>query len=581
MKLKKLYQKIINTGATNLDTDSLLYIRVTAMNKIMFMVFFMTCILISLGLFAQYFGFIIVGLFLFLLLLSSFILTYKKSYNLSWHLIFILPILIFTFLPFFTMSTPSLIVFFITLQTLMLVFFSDKKVLKFYFFYYSVCAIAFLYFLFELNPQHINTNVWINIYSLLMGLLVAYYALQFYVSGKIKSEESLRVQEEKFRTLFEKSPLGIMVSEVNDISKRMINKALADMLGYTTEELNAQDAASITHPDDLNLHQEQFKQLLNGEIDFFELGKRYIHKDGTIIWAKIVVTNVRDVNNKPLYNVVNFLNMTKQKEQQRKISELIDKLQKVNLELEQKVEERTKALTVVNNELLRSNKDLEQFAYVASHDLKEPLRMISSFVQILERKYSAKIDDKGREYIHFTIEGVQRMSDLISSLLQYSRVGRKEAKVRDTKINNIIEGKLIDLQQLIKDKNATVNIQNIPLTLICEPVQLGLVFYNLINNGLKFNKSPNPTITINAEEEPNRVIFSVADNGIGIENKFREKVFEIFKRLHTRDKYDGTGIGLALCRKIIYRHNGDIWFDSEKDKGTTFYFSISKQLENE
>ena len=112
----------------------------------------------------------------------------------------------------------------------------------------------------------------------------------------------------------------------------------------------------------------------------------------------------------------------------------------------------------------------------------------------------------------------------------------------------------------------------------CEPMQLGLVFYNLINNGLKFNESPNPTITIDAKEEKDQVIFSVADNGIGIEQKFKDNVFEIFKRLHGRDKYEGTGIGLALCRKIIYRHNGNIWLESEIGKGTTFYFSVSKNL---
>jgi light-regulated signal transduction histidine kinase (bacteriophytochrome) len=142
----------------------------------------------------------------------------------------------------------------------------------------------------------------------------------------------------------------------------------------------------------------------------------------------------------------------------------------------------------------------------------------------------------------------------------------------------MIEIKLIDLSQLIEDKKATINIKNLPSMLKCEPMQLGLVFYNLINNGLKFNESPNPTITIDAKEEKDQVIFSVADNGIGIEQKFKDSVFEIFKRLHGGDKYEGTGIGLALCRKIIYRHNGNIWLESEIGKGTTFYFSVSKNL---
>ncbi|MFK7949223.1 MAG: ATP-binding protein [Saprospiraceae bacterium] len=578
MRLKKLYQKIINIGTTNLEEGSNLYIRVKAMNKIMLLGFFILLTLVSIGLYIQYWGFVAVGTSLVLLILSCFWLIHKKQYQLTWHLIFALPAPFFVGFSFFSMTSPSLVVFFICFQSLMLVFFKEKIVLQIYFIYYSICSVLFLYLLFEVNTHHINNNVWINIYTLITGLLVAYYALQFYISGKIKNEQTLRLQEQKFKTLFEGSPLGVMVSETNDTSKKTINRALANMLGYTVPELENKKISSITHPEDQDLHQDLFKQLLNGEIDFFELEKRYLHKDGTVVWGKIVITNIRDEDNKPLYTVATFLNMTKQKEQQEKIAALVQQLQKVNIELEQKVEERTKALTIVNDDLKRSNQDLEQFAYAASHDLKEPLRMISSFAQILERKYSDKIDDRGKEYLKFTIEGVQRMSDLIHSLLQYSRVGRKESKIRDTKISNIIEVKLIDLKQLINDKNATIDIQNLPTTLKCEPVQLGLVFYNLINNGLKFNENPNPIITINAIEEANRVIFSVADNGIGIEERFKDKIFEIFKRLHTRDKYDGTGIGLALCRKIIYRHNGDIWLESEIGKGTTFYFSVSKHL---
>jgi light-regulated signal transduction histidine kinase (bacteriophytochrome) len=170
------------------------------------------------------------------------------------------------------------------------------------------------------------------------------------------------------------------------------------------------------------------------------------------------------------------------------------------------------------------------------------------------------------------------MADLISSLLQYSRVGRKESKLKKTNLNNLIELKLMDLKKMIEEKKAQVNILDFPKTIVCEPVQIGLVFYNLINNGLKFNTNEKPTILIKGGERERDYLFSIHDNGIGIEDKFKEQVFDVFRRLHSRDKYEGTGIGLALCRKIILRHEGDIWFKSEKGQGTTFYFTIKKDL---
>lgn len=572
-----IFDKIIRIGTKALSEDSLLFTQVIAMNKISLVMLWIGFTLIPIGLFIPYSGYVIVGAFISTIIIVSLIFTSLYKYHLAWHLVFILPVLVLIFLSFFAITSPALIIFFVSLLTLVMVFFQDKRLLTFYFFYYAIGAITFLFFLFELNPHNINENVWINIYSSTIGLVITYASLQFFIVQKQRTENEFRIQEEKYRALFEKSPFGIMVSTVSNNNKT-VNQALANILGYTIEELEKNGVAPFSHPDDVHLHLAGFEQLLNSEIDFFELEKRYLHKNGTPVWNRIVVTNVKDSSEKLMHTVATFLNITEQKEQQQKISDLIEKLQKANLELELKIEERTAALTIANEELQRSNQDLEQFAYVASHDLKEPLRMIGSFIQIINRKYSDKLDDKGKEYISFTVEGVQRMSDLISSLLQYSRVGRKESTIRVTNIRNVIEGKLFDLKQLIDDKNATIHIQNLPLSLNCEPVQIGLVFYNLIMNGLKFNENTEPSITIDAKETDRHVIFSISDNGIGIEDKFKEKVFEIFKRLHTRDKYDGTGIGLALCRKIVYRHDGDIWLESEKGNGTTFYFSISKDL---
>ncbi|MEM1123679.1 MAG: ATP-binding protein, partial [Bacteroidota bacterium] len=178
------------------------------------------------------------------------------------------------------------------------------------------------------------------------------------------------------------------------------------------------------------------------------------------------------------------------------------------------------------------------------------------------------------------VDGVSRMSKLIHNLLKYSRVGRREAALRTVKLDRIVEAKLFGLKQRIADLQANVFITSMPKEVFCEPDQIGMVFYNLITNALKFNKDA-PEVEIGCLERMEELRFYVKDNGIGIDQRFATKVFEIFKRLHRREDYEGTGIGLALCKKIIARHGGKIWFESEPNTGTTFYFTISKSLKHE
>ncbi len=253
-------------------------------------------------------------------------------------------------------------------------------------------------------------------------------------------------------------------------------------------------------------------------------------------------------------------------------------IQNYQQSLETQVDERTQRLKESLKELQRSNQDLEQFAYAASHDLQEPLRMIRNFSQLVERKMSPHFDEDTRTYMDFIQESVLRLSDLIKGLLAFSRVGRKEVQLIPTNIQLLIQEKLKDFRQLIEDKKAKIEFSPLPENLTCEPQQLGLLFTNLIQNGLKFNESETPIIRISAVEESNHWRFEVSDNGIGIEQEYQDQVFEIFRRLHLRDEYEGTGIGLALCRKIAERHGGEIWLVSEKGKGTKIYFRISKKL---
>lgn len=260
-----------------------------------------------------------------------------------------------------------------------------------------------------------------------------------------------------------------------------------------------------------------------------------------------------------------------------KLKKQEEELTLLNQELEDKVAQRTSSMASKNQQLKRSNAELEQFAYIASHDLQEPLRMISNFVKLLEKQYVDKIDAEGKEYIKFIVGGVDRMSALIQSLLRYSRVGRREGNMQFTDLNKIIEAKLFGLSVRIKELKAEIEIEQIKEEIYCEADQIGLVFYNLLTNALKFNQK-SPKIQIGFEEQDSSYLFFVKDNGIGIDHKYQKRIFEIFKRLHRKEDYEGTGIGLALCKKIISRHGGEIWFESQINEGTVFYFTINKGL---
>ena len=251
-------------------------------------------------------------------------------------------------------------------------------------------------------------------------------------------------------------------------------------------------------------------------------------------------------------------------------------------EREQKLTKAEKQLEETIEELQRSNKELEQFAYIASHDLQEPLRMVGSFVQLINRRYADKLDDAGREYIEFTVDGVNRMSDLIKGLLSFSRVGRQNANFELCNINVIIEKKMFDIRKYINERHAKVTIDKLPDAVYCDATQIGAIFYNLIVNAVKFNRKDKPKVAVKlVEENPTHWLFSVEDNGIGINSNYKEKVFGIFKRLNSSDEFKGSGIGLALCKRIVDNHDGDIWFESEEGQGTTFFFTISRHLKKE
>ncbi|MEM9543334.1 MAG: ATP-binding protein [Cyanobacteria bacterium P01_E01_bin.42] len=231
-------------------------------------------------------------------------------------------------------------------------------------------------------------------------------------------------------------------------------------------------------------------------------------------------------------------------------------------------------------ELERSNQDLEKFAYVASHDLQEPLNLISSYVQLLEMRYSDRLDESAKEFINFAVEGVTHMQTLIDDLLTYSRLGTQQKKFAEIEIEDVLKRVCLNLQTKIDESEATILYDRLP-SVWSDRTQLIQVFQNLIGNAIKFRREEPPRIQIEVKEQEEEYLFSVCDNGIGIDPQFNDRIFIIFQRLHSRDEYSGTGIGLALCKKIIEHRGGRIWIESELGKGSTFYFTISRQQNEE
>lgn len=229
------------------------------------------------------------------------------------------------------------------------------------------------------------------------------------------------------------------------------------------------------------------------------------------------------------------------------------------------------------NALEASNAELEQFAYVASHDLQEPLRMVASYAQLLFRRNENKLDDDSKEFIDFLVDGAKRMQNLIDDLLSYSRVGKHEKAFDTVNTEEVLKRVLMTLGMQIEEHHVKVSYDKLP-AVSADDVQLGQLFQNLIVNAIKFRSKRQPSVHIAAEVKENEVVFSVRDNGIGIQPEYQKRIFDIFQRLHSREEYPGTGIGLAICKKIVERHGGSIWVESEPEKGTVFYFSIKSQM---
>ncbi len=251
-------------------------------------------------------------------------------------------------------------------------------------------------------------------------------------------------------------------------------------------------------------------------------------------------------------------------------------LNDANVHLSVELDERRRAeqrLAKYTEDLARSNQELEQFAYVTSHDLQEPLRMVASFTQLLARRYRGRLDQDADEFIGFAVEGATRMQNLLNDLLAYSRVGTRGKPFVPVDCNMVFKQARDNLAKTVEESGALIFLDPLPVVRGDE-VQLIQLFQNLLANAIKFRGSEMPQVQVSARKKGHEWIFSIKDNGIGIDPEHHERIFVIFQRLHARSEFPGTGIGLAICKKIVNRHGGRIWVESQPGKGSTFYFSI-------
>ncbi len=298
---------------------------------------------------------------------------------------------------------------------------------------------------------------------------------------------------------------------------------------------------------------------------------------GTILWSSegAPIGLIAIIGRKPLANpelaerLLQIVGVRAAAELERGI--YLESLQQSETRLRQAEE----TLQKLNEELSRSNRDLEQFASVASHDLQEPLRMVASYTELLSRRYGGQLDEQAHMFIKYVMDGTARMQRLIEGLLAYSRVGTEGRPTRPTDIRAVVAEALNNLQATIVESGAVVTVRDLP-TVPADPSWLLQLFQNLIGNAIKFRRPGEaPRIDLSAENLGKEWRFSVQDNGIGIDPQHADKVFDIFQRLHTHEEYPGTGIGLAVCKRIVERHGGWIRVESTPDQGSTFLFTLA------
>lgn len=385
------------------------------------------------------------------------------------------------------------------------------------------------------------------------------------VSIKKFAEQKIQETNERFEKVVEATNDAIWDYDIED-NALLWSKGFSTQFQYdlTSFEPSFEFFISRIHPEDRAIIFQKLQQFIsdNSETNWFE-EFRFLKADGSYAYVMDRAIFIRDKKGKAIRAIGAITDITYQKEHENSLTVLNKKLKKQA------------------DDLVFSNKELEQFAYVASHDLQEPLRMVTNFLSQLEKKYKDQLDERAEMYIHYAVDGAKRMRQIILDILEFSRIGKTDENKDLINLNEIVNEIVLFQNEVIKEKNAIINIDELPI-IFNHRTPLKQIFQNLISNALKYSKKEEaPQIEISVKELKNEWQFSVKDNGIGISEEYYDKIFEIFQRLHVRENYSGTGIGLSIVKKILDNLGGKIWVESKEGLGSTFSFLIPKQDSND
>lgn len=378
------------------------------------------------------------------------------------------------------------------------------------------------------------------------GNRIGHIAVGLDITERIRAENRLLDTQKKLRLVLKQNKIGIWERDLKT-NLLSLDDGMREILRTNRDSMPFEEFLNTIHEEDVSFIREKIEKNIK-KLEPYEIVYRLLFPEGLrYISAK---ARIEFDNNVPVKVIGVASDVT---------------------ELQKNVEN---AISDMNRELLRSNTDLQQFAYIASHDLQEPLRMVTSFTQLLQKKYKDKLDDEAQEYIRYAVDGSKRMYELINGLLAFSRVHTKADEIKEVDMNYIFDCAKTNLFNKIKETNADVKSQQLPV-IKADAYQMIQILQNLIDNAIKFSEGA-PAINVSCKSEKDKYVFSVKDKGVGIDQKYFDRIFKIFQRLNSSERYAGIGIGLSICKRIVERHNGDIWVESEVGKGSTFCFSIPK-----
>jgi PAS domain S-box-containing protein len=413
---------------------------------------------------------------------------------------------------------------------------------------------------FQFRFKHKNGNyIWLEgvVTNLLHDRNVNGYVANYRdITGRKAAEESLRQERYLLRTLIDNVPDYIYIKD-SELRHVINNKANVELIGAASEEETIGKTVSDYFDADIaDQFMEADREVLASGKPVLNLEEKISGHDKKVRW--LLTSKI------PLIEDGNVVGLVG-------ISRDITELKKAELALK----DLNAALSAHADRLLASNAELERFAYVASHDLQEPLRMVRSFLQLLQKKTEGHLDPEGHQFIDFAVEGAERMKQLISDLLEYSRLGAVQEKIEQVDMNVLVQQTLQTLRDSISTSNAELQINPLP-TVTGVRTQLGQLMQNLVGNAIKYSSNGPPQIKIEGSEQTNHWKFAISDKGIGIDPRFHEQIFVMFQRLHSEGQTKGTGIGLAICKKIVESHGGQIWVESKPDSGSTFHFTLAR-----